>query len=76
MLERDIAKHFEKNEWTWNLKGGRVVVPTETDVLDALDKAAEVLYAEPVGSQLEVGRLIIVKTYNDFDVYVYFGTYT
>jgi hypothetical protein len=75
LLEREIAQHFERNEWTWNLKGGRVVVPNETDVLDALDKAAEVLYGESVGTQLEVGRLIVTKTHAGYDVFVYFGSY-
>lgn len=74
MLEKDLAEHFEKNEFTWKLKDG-IVLPSETDMLDALDKAAEVLYAEPVGAQLEVGRLIIAKTHQGFDVYAYFGSY-
>lgn len=75
MLEAEIADHFQKNEFTWKLKGEGLVLPSETDILDALDEAARVLYDEEVGTQLEVGRLIIIKTHTGHDVYAYFGTY-
>jgi hypothetical protein len=75
-LESELSDHFQRNEYTWHLKGDRVVIPSETDMLEALDKAAEILYAEDTGSVLEVGRLIIIKTTNGFDVYALFGSYT
>ncbi len=75
-LESELSDHFTKHEFTWHLKGNRIVIPTETDMLDALDKAAEMLYGEDIGSTLEVGRLIIIKTTNGFDVYALFGSYS
>jgi hypothetical protein len=74
-LESDIAEQFRKNQWTWNLKGGRTLVPEEEDIEAALDEAARLLYNEEVGAQLEVGRLIIRRLHNGFDVYVYVGQY-
>ena len=73
-LELELSEHFAKHEFTWKLTDGNVS-PSEVDMLDALDKAAEVLYDEPVGAQLEVGRLIIAKTHTGFDVYAFFGSY-
>lgn len=75
MLEQELSDHFAKNSWTWKLKVG-TVSPSETDMLDALDEAARMLYGEPIGTSLEVGRLIIVKTTTGHDVYALFGSYT
>jgi hypothetical protein len=74
-LEQEIADVFLKNGWTWNLKGGRTVVPESDDIERALDEAARLLYNEAEGTQLEVGRLIIKRLHNGFDVYVYAGKY-
>lgn len=72
---KDLAQHFAQRAWTWNLKRGGTRVPTEEDFQDALDYAAQVLYDEPVGTMLEVGRLIIVKRTLGHDVYAFFGPY-
>jgi hypothetical protein len=74
-LESDLAKTFYDNGWTWKLKGERHVVPDEYDIEAALDEAARMLYNEPVGTQLEVGRLIIKKQTRGHDVYVFVGPY-
>lgn len=74
-LESDIATTFKDNEWKWRLKGGRYEIPSEDDILAALDEAARMLYNEPVGTQLSVGRLIIVKKEIGHDVYVFAGPY-
>lgn len=74
MLEEFISKHFRTNGWTWKLKKGEVT-PSETDVTEALDEAARLLYNSPTGTQLEVGRLIIIKTSTGHDVYVLAGSY-
>ena len=74
-IEDDLAEVFKKNVWTWTLKGGRVVIPTADDIEHALDEAARMLYTEPVGTQLEVGRLIIKKQTRGHDVYIYAGPY-
>lgn len=74
MLEQIISNWFKKNQWTWAIGGG-MNVPTEQDIQDALDEAARLLYDEPVGTQLSVGRLIIEKTASGHDVYMLAGEY-
>jgi hypothetical protein len=74
-LEDELHAVFAKNEWTWNLKGNRKVIPTAQDIEAALDEAARLLYNEPVGTQLEVGRLIIRKQPRGHDVYIFVGPY-
>lgn len=74
-IESDIAAIFADNGWTWSIKGQGHVVPTEDDVLAALDEAARILYHESIGAQLQVGRLIIIKKTRGFDVYVLAGSY-
>jgi hypothetical protein len=73
-LESDLASWFASHNWTWKLKTGKKI-PDEVDVLDVLDAAAKDLYNEPVGAELHVGRLIIKKLHQGFDVYAYFGQY-
>ena len=75
MIETIISEFFTKMGWTWNLKGGRVVTPTEVDVSNALTEAAKALYDQP-HQQLEVGRLIIQRGHTQAkDVFMYVGTY-
>lgn len=69
-----ITDYFEAMEWTWKLKGGRVIVPREDDVEKVLDKCIEDLYDEPIGSTLFTGRLIVRKETNCHDVYMLVGT--
>jgi hypothetical protein len=71
----ELARVFRKNGWTWNLKDRPSVVPDEDDIDAALDEAARLLYDEPVGTQLEVGRLIVKKKHRGHDVYLYMGEY-
>lgn len=74
-LESEIAQVFQEKDWKWKMKGGRYETPSEDDVLAALDEAARMLYTEPVGTQLSVGRLIIVKKEIGHDVYLFAGPY-
>lgn len=74
-LESDLAKVFTENGWTWKIKGKGATVPDEQDIERALDEAARLLYNESVGTQLEVGRLIIKKKHRGHDVYVYAGPF-
>ena len=74
-LEEELSEWFVRNNWTWHLKQGTDIVPSAEDIELALDEAARMLYNEPVGTQLEVGRLIIKKKHRGFDVYVYAGPY-
>lgn len=72
---RDLAQWFLDHEFFWSLKNGVQRIPDEDDIQAALDEAARVLYDEPVGTQLEVGRLIVRKSERSHDVYVHAGTY-
>lgn len=74
-LEDKLAQEFAENGWTWNLAGDKTIVPTESDIEQALDEAARMLYNEEPGTQLEVGRLIIKKTPRGHDVYLFAGEY-
>lgn len=74
MIEEIISKFFASQGWTWKLKSG-TVVPSEADVQAALDEAAKQLYNQPVGTQLQVARLIIEKKHSGHDVYMFVGTY-
>lgn len=75
MVETIISEFFTRMGWTWNLKGGKVVTPSESDVQAALDEAAKQLYNQPVGTQLQVARLIIEKKHTGHDVYMFVGDY-
>lgn len=75
MIEDELAEIFAKKGWVWHLKGDRKTVPTVDEIEAALDEAARLLYNEPVGTQLEVGRLIIKKKPRGHDVYIFVGPY-
>lgn len=75
MIEQIISEFFAKRGWTWRLKGGTVVSPSESDVIAALDEAAAQLRNQPVGSTLQVARLLIEKKHTGHDVYMYVGEY-
>lgn len=74
-LEEEIAQRFLENGYEWKIKDKGKKVPDADEIQQALDEAARVLYNEPVGTQLEVGRLIIVKKHRGHDVYMFAGTY-
>ena len=74
-LEKTIADWFEQNNFMWSVKDKGYIIPTETEVEAALDEAARILYAEPVDTQLAVGRLHIVRTEKGHDVFMYIGSY-
>lgn len=73
-IAEQIQKTFEDNLWEWNFSTG-YRIPSVEDVEGVLDEAAKVLYDEPVGAQLEIGRLIIRKLAIGHDVYIYSGQY-
>lgn len=75
MLIEELARRFRVNGWTWTIKGNPDIVPEDSDIRAALDEAVRMLYNEPIGAQLEVGRLIIQKKHTGHDVYMYVGEY-
>jgi len=74
-VERTIAKWFKLNEFYWRLADKGRIIPDESDVEAALDEAARILYSEPVGAYLTVGRLIIERLPDGHAVYMYIGDY-
>lgn len=77
MATSDIAARlhqaFIDYGYQWKVDG-TLSTPTAEDFDQAIDRAKELLYDEPVPSQLEVGRLIIRRHADrKFDVYLYLG---
>lgn len=73
----DLEDYFHHRGWTWSLKNKGHVQPKEEDFKAALDHAVAMLYAEgdAGGNTLQVGRLIIIRQGDTFDVYVLAGTF-
>lgn len=74
MIAEIVTETFQKIGHAWKV-GGTLVAPTEDDVLKVLDHAVSVLYDGDIGDRLEAGGLIIEKTSNGHDIYVYIGNY-
>jgi hypothetical protein len=75
VIEELVAEIFKKIGHTWKIRGGGFVVPDESDVATALDRAATVLYDSDPGTVLEMGGLRIEKNTDNLSVYVYVGDY-
>lgn len=76
-ISKDLYDHFYAREWKWSLKGRGTTQPVVEDFQAALDEAQRLLYAEgdSGGNTLQVGRLIIIRQGDTFDVYVLAGTF-
>ena len=76
-IAKDLYDHFYKRGWTWSLKGRGKVQPVVEDFETALDEAERILYSEgdAGGNTLQVGRLIIIRQGDTFDVYALAGTF-
>jgi len=76
-ITQELEAHFDRHRWTWNLKGQGSVHPDRYDFAAALDEGQRVLYAEGAegGNILQVGRLIIIRQGDTFEVYVMAGTF-
>lgn len=77
MAASELAQrlHWAMNTYGYQWRiGGKLQTPTDEDIDQAIDKAKTTLYAEPVPSQMEMGRLII-RHYapGKFDVYLLQG---
>jgi hypothetical protein len=76
MIEDDLADLSTTLGHFYRLSTGRSVIPSAIEFEKILDEARRVLYDEPVGSTLRIGRLIIERLDNDLDVYIHVGTTT
>lgn len=72
MNYESLAQHFNRNAWTWSIDG-KDVIPDADTLQQAIDSAMSRLYTEPTGTQLSVGRLIVRKESDSFDIYVMTG---
>lgn len=72
-LAHELALLFAVRNFKWKING-KMVIPGREEIAQTLDRAKELLYDEPVPSQLEVGRLLIKRYADDkFDVYIRLG---
>lgn len=74
MLESIIYYVFVKTGRMWKV-GGKLIRPSEEDIMVLLDEAAVRLAQEPVGTRLDKGGLIVEKKHRGHDVYVMVGSY-
>jgi hypothetical protein len=74
MIADLISEVFDRIGHTWKTKTG-FIKPSAEDVQFALDRAAAELYTSGVGAQFESGGLIVQKTKNGYDAFVYVGPY-
>lgn len=59
--------------YTWRIDGV-LRLPTQKDLDQVLDRAKQILYDEPIPSQIEIGRLIIRQTRpGKFEHYLFMG---
>jgi hypothetical protein len=74
---QDLEGHFNKHGWEWSIKGKGTIAPQSEDFMAALDEAVRVLYSEgdQGGNMIQIGRLIIIRQGDTFDVYVLAGTF-
>lgn len=75
MLETIISDLFEQLGFTWTLENDKVITPTDSDVERVLDEAARQLHNEPIGTRLNVGKLIVEKRPVGHDVYLFTGNF-
>ena len=70
-----ILSIFNKNKWTWRV-ADESVIPDETMIRTTLDKLAGELYSKDNGTQLSLGRLIVMRkdVPNIVDVYMMVGS--
>lgn len=72
-LARKLHNAFVHYDYQWKIDG-TLSTPTADDLDQAIDRAKELLYDEPVPSQLQVGRLIVRRwADHKFDVYLHIG---
>lgn len=68
-----LSTWFAEHGWTWKV-GGKDIAPSSSDMSKTIDTAIKLLYTEPVGTQLSVGRLIVRKETSTHDIYVLVGS--
>lgn len=73
-LATTLWEHFTVLGYEWRKNDGEVIKPIPADFREAIDKAKEALYDEPVPSQASFGGLIVRRTApNTFAIYLQIG---
>lgn len=75
MIAERLASLFEERQYRWKIDG-QLSVPSQKDIQDVIDEAQSRLLTEPVGTWLEIGRLIFIKSPANLDIYVLFESLT
>lgn len=65
-----VAEFFAQQGYEWNFKDGRRI-PTEEEIDQTIGLAIDKLSEEPDLAQLEVGRLIVQRHGQFYDIYVH-----
>lgn len=68
-LER-ISDFFQESGFVWKFKDG-TRVPSHDEITEVVLKAIEVLSGQPDKTQMEVGRLVIQRNDQFYDLYVH-----
>lgn len=75
-IEQELGSVFRRHAYTW-LADGEQYAPSLKDIRGVIEKAKELLLKEndeQSTPQLEIGRLIIQKNDEYFDIYVLIGS--
>ncbi len=71
-----LSDTFVLNDWKWKDKEGNYFIPTVNDVELAIEKMVETLNTSGENEvQLTMGRMIMQKKDDHFDLYLYSGSY-
>lgn len=65
-----IASIFQANGYSWKFSNG-TRVPTEEEIAKTIWSAIDALRETENNTQIEVGRLIVKKSGNKYDVYMH-----
>lgn len=70
-LVKELVGQFVERGYKWQI-GGKLKPPTVDDMKKILDKADSMMQD---GMQMEIARLVLVKTGQHLDVYMFVGDY-
>lgn len=72
MIYDDLATEFAVNDWRWAINGS-FEIPGPDDIKRVVESSKEALKDAEIGSTVTIGRLVIIKETDTYDVYIYRG---
>lgn len=73
---KDIANAIEMDFWLtghkWRIDG-ELVIPTNSEIYQALKQMRQRLDAEPAGAVMELGGIVMMKSNTGYETYVLLG---